>query len=285
MKTVAGVVLMSVILAGCDTPTTPLAPSPAPQAAPPPAPREVQLMGIVMDTAFRSLAGAVVEIQDGPLAGSSATTGADGRVSFHGQLDGAVQVSASKDGHLNATQTPGPTCYTCATATRWVVFYLSPTTPPVNPAGSYSLTMTADPACEGLPDELRTRTYDAAIAPSPNVRHPAGTYFQVTLSGAAFAPFYNGFRIGVAGDLVALEFWGEGLGFVEQLAPRTTLGFAGHAEVTAGADGFSRISTMFEGVVDYCVLASDSDRFYDCTPPSTHVACKSGNHRLTLDKR
>jgi hypothetical protein len=289
MRICAGVVLMSVILAGCDNPTTPLAPSisPAPQAASPPGPREVQLTGIVMDTAFRPLAGAVVEILDGALAGSSATTGADGLVSFVGALEGAVRVKASKDSHLDATETPGPTCNTCGSSPRrWVFFYLGPTVPPAaDLSGSYTLTVAADPACQALPDDLRTRTYDAAVAPVANSRHPAGTHFAMKLTGASFPPFFDGITIGVAGELIVFEFMGEGLGFVEQVAPRTTLGFGGRAEVTVGSAAVSRISTTFKGVVDYCVLASDTGRFYDCTPADTHVACESASHRLSLAKR
>ena len=159
MKMLAGIVVMSVTMAGCDNPTSPLAPTPPPQAAPPSGPREVQLSGVVFDTAFRRLAGAVVEILDGSLAGSSATTGPTGVASFLGAFEGTVHVRASKDGHIAASGTPGPTCNTCSSPRREVVFYLAPTTPPVtNLPGSYTLTVAADPACRDLPDDMRTRS-------------------------------------------------------------------------------------------------------------------------------
>ena len=287
MRMLAGIVLMSVMMSGCDNPTTPLAPTPPPQAAPPPGSREIQLTGVVFDTAFRRLAGAVVEILDGSLAGSSATTGPDGVVSFHGALDGSVRARASKDGHVTATETSGDFCSTCSPPRRSVVFYLVPTAPPVtNLAGSYTLTVAADPACRDLPDDMRTRSYGATVAPASSFRGPAGTQFEVRLGGAPFVASFDRFSIGVAGDVVGLEFWGDVYGFAEQVSARTTLAFGGRAEVSVGPS-VSTISTTFEGVIDYCVLKADTNQFWQCDPAHAvaHVACESTNHRLILTRR
>jgi hypothetical protein len=38
--------------------------------------------------------------------------------------------------------------------------------PPINITGAYTLTFVADPACQRLPETLRTPTYRATIAPA-----------------------------------------------------------------------------------------------------------------------
>ena len=107
------------------------------------------------------------------------------------------------------------------------------------------------------------------------------------LGGAPFVESFDRFSIGVAGDVVGLEFWGDVYGFVERVSARTTLAFGGRAEVTVGPSGVSTIDTTFEGLVDYCVLNSDMGRFYECAPAQAEirVACESINHRLILTRR
>jgi hypothetical protein len=286
MKTFAGMALMGAILAGCDSATTPLAPSP-PQAAPQPNPNpsQIQLTGYVADSAFRSLAGARVEVVNGPQAGLSGTTGANGQFEMFGAFDDTTRVRASKEGHVDATGALNPSCGSCPTTRRWISLYLATLAPPVNLTGDYTLTFVADGACPDLPDEVRTRVYTAAIRPDAHGRGPEGTRFEATFIGADFAPEWDRLPIGVAGDFVTFAFWGEPLWLVEHVATRTTLGFGGRAEVTVDPGGFSRISTTFEGVIDYCVLASDTGRFLECAPADTHVVCESESHRLTLERR
>ena len=277
-------------LAGCDSARTLTAPTPLPQAAPQPNPTpnpsQIQLTGYVADSAFRSLGGVRVEVVNGPQAGLSATTNDAGQFEMFGMFDDTTQVRASKEGHVDTTGRLSPRCGTCPTGRRWIALYLGVLVPPVNLAGDYTLTFVADSTCTGLPDEIRTRTYTAAIRPDSGGRGPEGTRFEAILSGAEFATEWDRFPIGVAGDFVTFAFWGEPLWIVEHLAPRTTLGYGGRAEVSVGP-AVSTISTTFEGVIDYCVLKADTNRFWQCDPAyaEAHVACESTNHRLSLTRR
>ena len=278
-------------LAGCDSARTLTAPTPLPQAAPQPNPTpnpsQIQLTGYVADSAFRSLAGARVEIVAGPETGMSTTTDATGHFSMTGLFDDTNQVRATKEGYVDSTGSLYP-CGNCGNGNsrRWISLYLGVTEPPVNMAGDFTLTFMADDACTGLPDELRTRTYAATIRPGGVPQSPAGTQFDVTLSGAAFETDWHQFLIGVAGNVVTFAFWGEPLWIVEHLAPRTTLGYGGRAEVSVGPS-VSTISTTFEGVIDYCVLKADTKQFWQCgtAQAEAHVACESKNHRLILTRR
>jgi hypothetical protein len=59
--------------------------------------------------------------------------------------------------------------------------------------------MMAAPAWD-LPDEVRTRTYTASIAPSASPNIPAGTSFTATIGGSAFAGGLDNLTVGVSGN-------------------------------------------------------------------------------------
>src|SRR6478752_9708762 len=120
-------------LVACGRSSAPSAPSPvsptAPQPTPPPSSGITFMRGTVSDTAFRSLAGARVEVLDGPQAGMSTTTDSDGGFSFNGSFDVATRFRASKEGHVTDTETLQPFCARC-NPNWWINFSLLDVAPP-----------------------------------------------------------------------------------------------------------------------------------------------------------
>jgi hypothetical protein len=226
-----------------------------------------------------------VEVLDGPQAGISATTDGSGWVSLSATYDQSTKFRASKDGYVSAESLvvqPG-------VPAGYLVMIMGVPTPPVDLAGEYTLTFVADSACTGIPEELRTRTYAATIAPSYGGRNPDGTFFWAAISGASFLANQRAIPIGVAGDVVSFWLGEEGYGafLVEQVAPDSYLEFDGGAEATVGTSAVSTISTAFHGSADYCVQHSEMGQYYDCDSRRavTNVHCESHNHRLILTRR
>ena len=241
--------------------------------------------GYVGDTAFRSVAGARVEVLDGPQAGTTITTGDNGQFSYTLTSAAAVTLRASKDGYIALTKT---TQTSTPGGRPWVYFQLEAVAAPVNMAGDYTLTFIADEACTGVPIELRTRSFAAAIAPQANTLTRPGTSFALTPAGAQFFGGLDHFTIGVAGDYAAFMVYnGEDFGLVEQVGPRTYLGFYGEARTSIGPSPAATVSAAFDGVIDYCALTSDTGWTYNCgsSPAVAHASCQSKNHRLTLTRR
>jgi hypothetical protein len=286
-----GVVLWMLALAtsGCDRsepPPSVVGPSPTPAPAPVPTPQPTPsgLNGLVQDTAFRPLNGATVEVLDGPLAGTSTTTGVNGQFLLTGDFDSTTRFSASLDGYVGATAT----WTQCATCSRpWLSFTLGVTTPPVSVAGDYTVTFIADPSCTGVPAELRTRSYPATMAARPTPpTTPAGTTFALTLNEGTFLPGYDNIGVGVAGNVVTMWFGGHGPGIVEQVASNTYLGFDGAIE-TVAKGSLQTVTTSFKGWVDYCALNAPMGEHYNC-PLGQAVArldCESANHQFILTRR
>jgi hypothetical protein len=293
MRTFAAIGLLVVAqgLAGCDGSGSPSAlvtpspaPQPVPQPGPPPAPTAVRVDGWVYDSAFRILAGASVEILDGPQAGTSTTADAMGHFSMTGTVDDTTRFRATMEGHLASIGSLSSSCAGCSA--RFIYFYLAVNAPPVNMAGEYNLTFVAD-ACVTLPSELQTRTYGATIAPGSNSHSPVDTFYTVAVSGAPFVANYGGFSIGVAGDLVAFELRGEGPTLIEQVAETTYLGFDGRAEARVNPANVSTISAAFIGSINYCALPAPIGQYWDCNPARAvaHAECQSTTHRLILTRR
>jgi hypothetical protein len=104
--------------------------------------------------------------------------------------------------------------------------------PPVQVAGDYTLTFTANSACANLPDELRTRTYDATIQ-LHSIRYPgypanSKTSFEVIPSGSAFSDTFSYFSLNVAGNFVNVSLGDHtDPGIAERVAPDTYFAFGG----------------------------------------------------------
>jgi hypothetical protein len=289
-RTLVGIVLLMLVqgLAGCGGSRSPVSPTPPTAAAPGPVNGEL-IAGTVSDSALRPLAGARVELLDGPQAGVSATSDAQGRFSLTGIVDDTTRFRASKEGHETATATILPFCDRC-NPKRWVHIYLNVLDSPVAVAGNYTLTFIADNACTNLPDELRTRSYAATIGPAdlnwPGHPVNSNTSFRVTPLGSAFPGGLNGFYLNVAGNYINLSLGDHtDPGITERVAPNTYLAFGGWAVVSAETP-VATISTPFQGWIDYCVNPQIGER-YDCTPSPTvtRARCESAKHQLILARR
>ena len=281
------VLMVAVVLAGCDNrrSSLPLPSVPSPVAPSPAAPVLPQsLDGYVSDTAFRRVAGVRVEVLDGPQAGTQMTSDADGRFSYTGTFASPVTMRATKDGYAVATSAARPST---GEYPPYVSFSLAPLAPPVPVAGNYTLTITADSACAGIPNDVRTRTYAATVTPGSNTNFPANTFFNGAVSGGQFAPHANVFWIGVAGDYLAISLEGEGPSVVEQVGQNRYVAYYGSAGVSVGASGVSTISAPFKGLIEYCELKSAIGAYYDCSPAlaSVREECTSTNSRLILTRR
>ena len=190
---------------------------------------------------------------------------------------------------MTAAVTIQPSCARC-NPTRWVHIFLHVLAPPADIAGDYTLTFTADSTCTTLPDAVRTRTYEASLAPGDFtwVGYPANvnTAFQVTPKGNAFPGGLNHFWLTVAGNYIAVVLGDHtDPGLTERITEDTYLAFNGWATVSVDPP-VSTVSTRFEGWIDYCVNPNMGER-YDCTPgPSATLRrCNSTNHQLTLTRR
>jgi hypothetical protein len=282
MNRLAAILFLALAVASCGdhgsrAPAAALNPI-APTAPTAPPSGSLLMRGTVSDTAFRSLAGARVEVVDGPQAGLSTTSDARGEFSLTGLFDNATRFRAAKEGYLTATRTLQPFCAPC-NPNWWINFSLEVPAAPVNLSGDYTLTFIANSACSTLPNEVRARTYTATIPPASNAG-PANAYFYVTVGGALEG--WGALGMGVAGDYVAI--WLETL--VEQTAPNTFVSFGGLAAASIGTSAGSTIALPFDGSIDYCVTKSDVGRYEDCYKGlATHAQCTSKNHQLILTRR
>ena len=246
------------------------------------------IIGFVNDTGFRALNGATVTVVDGPQAGASTTADAYGQFSLVGRFDRTTTFRAAKEGYVTAAQTwscsGGADCQ--STANPWLGFYLaSSSASPVDVTGRYTLTFSADSACTDLPDEMRTRTYTASIAPSASPNVPAGTSFTATVGGAAFVSGLDNFAVGVSGSYV--DLWlhgGHDPALVEQLGPNTYLAISGNAAAEAGKPT-SNMSGAFDGWLEYCVTSVAPRVGHGCEGAATLKRCESSHHRLVLTRQ
>jgi hypothetical protein len=283
-------VVLTLQLVGCHgaAPSAPSAPIPA---IPVTLSTSTLVYGYVADTLLRPLAGATVEVLDGPQAGVVVTSIATGEFQLNGTFDDATRFRASKAGLVATTGTLAPKCPTCNG--RSLTFYLTVEAAPVSIAGDYTLTLTADPACRALPDDVRTRTYAATISPATSGNTPANSVFWATVSGGSFLQYFNWFQVGVAGADVGIELRGEGPSIIEDMGTvikdmgtHRYVAFEGRADVRVATSLVSTITAPFDGSIDYCELKSDIGSYYNCSAGATaNVPCTSKNHLLTLTRR
>src|SRR5215208_6724574 len=88
------------VLAGCSgSSPSPTAPSAAAGQTNAVAQRgAIRLSGFMMDTSYRALAGARIEVVDGPSAGMAATSDDNGQFVLSGSFDKTTRFRATKEG-------------------------------------------------------------------------------------------------------------------------------------------------------------------------------------------
>ena len=265
---------------GVTAPTAVVSPSPA-TAAPSSAP---YMRGTVSDTAFRSIAGATIEILNGPSAGLTTTSDVSGQWGFTGMFDDSTQFRATKAGYEAAIKPLGPFCAPCI-PNRWVNFALKTQTPAGSIAGSYAMTITVDRACANFPEQARTRTYAVTLPSAMDASAGSSSgnaYFSISPTGANFVPGWDQFDGGVSGNYVG--FWFETL--VEELAPGNYLMIGMSAGGFVGPEHPATITTRGDGRITYCTVNAASGTFDDCLRgTAARVNCDSPQHSVVLTPR
>ena len=285
-RTAAGIALIVLVhaLAGCDGAAVapPTAPTSVASGDPPPSSGSIQMRGTVSDTAFRELPGARVEILNGPHAGASAIVDARGEFSFRGQFDETTEFRATSAGHLASVRTLQPFCAQC-NPNWWINFTLDVVDPPVNVAGTYTLTVVADGMCTMLPSDARSRTFTATIPHDMTPAPVAGGVVVVPIASPTVLPGWDAIGVGVAGDHVG--FWLETL--VEHLAPTRYLAFTGQAAGPVDTSKMATIVLPFAGTIEHCVLQAETGRYEECwqSQSATRTACRSTHHQFVLTRR
>ena len=287
VTTVLLIVTSGLGCAGSDGAVTPTAPSTA--SAPPQSVAALvttfELRGFVTDTAFRAIAGARIEVLDGPSAGYAAVSGENGEFVLSGMFTAATQFRATKEGHQTRTQPWNCSVAVClgpGGAQPWLGFYLTVLEPSVNIAGRYTLAFTAAATCTDLPDVARTSSYRAEVTARPADGRSAIPGFDLEVIGP-FVGNMTGFPIGVAGN--RLNFWLHGRHdppVVEDLGGNTYLAFSGGAETTVATSGLAQISAAFDGWIEHVVLTSPLGLWYWPQQATGKATCDSSNHRITL---
>lgn len=198
-----------------------------------------RLTGLVSDNGF-PVSGATVDVLDGSRAVMSVRTDTEGIYRLYG-VAGDVELRVRADGYPD--QVRG-----VPVADDARLDFALP--PGANLTGSYELTITADSAScpvtarNGLPPELRIRTYDATVTQN-------GPQLSVKLSGGSlmfgsFTGTQNGatatFDIrGITSSFYYYyNYFDRSLDLVEQLAPTNFLVISGKAttsQVSAGQSG------------------------------------------------
>ena len=272
---------------GCDS-TSPLAPTPRvpdlPGSSTPPTANQnaIVLAGTVVDNIWRPLAGARVEVLDGPNAGLSVITAANGSYRLIGEFDSSTRFRATSSQHRERTLPMPPRCATC-NPNWWLHFSLETEAASVDLAGAYSLTFVADPACTTLPEEFRQRTYPATVRP---INTENTGQFNVSVMGGGLLAGYDTFFVGVAGDAVAAylgDFHGSP-GVADRVTATTVLGFDGSATATGVADTATVVATL-DGTISYCELRGEpTARYSTCLPGPANVLCTSANHQLIMQR-
>ena len=271
---------------GAATPTAPSTVSAPPQSVAPLA-NTSQLRGFVTDTAFRAIAGARIEVLDGPSAGGVAVSGESGEFVLSGMFTAATQFRATKEGHETRSQPWNcsvPACLGPGGAQPWLGFYLTVLEPSVNVAGDYTLTFTAAASCTDLPDVARSRSYRAAVTAQPAAGRSAIPGFDVNVIGPVVGNM-TGFPIGVAGN--RLNLWLHARHdppIVEDLGGNAYVAFSGGAETTVATAGVATISAAFDGWIEHVVLTSPLGLWYWPQQATSKATCDSSNHRITLTR-
>jgi hypothetical protein len=236
---------------------------------PDPSAPSYSLAGWVFDTAQRPIEGARVEIQSGPRSGEATTTAADGTFTFGTGFLAAPDMSASKDGY----RLVDVRFHSAGDKTAILkVFKLGSLNPAVDFAGTYDLTFTADPACDALPVEARSRRYQTTV--------PGGyaTYHSLVMTGATFLDVYeyypgNTLNLSAFDNFVRLDFSDPPIW--EKLASPTSLYIYGLAE---GVLSGSTMDLKVDGTFGFCGVTSG----LKC---EQEVACHSENHTLTVTRQ
>jgi len=161
----------------------------------------------------RPVPGAAVQLLDGPQAGASAITDANGAARFDGTFGASVALSIRKDGYFPIQMTVQINC--CGPVpphTAWIVLELkAPDLVQLTP-GQYSVTIATDGTCPTIPADLQTRTYSASVAPYTYAGSQGGNGLYVLTLDLPGRPT---FQLDVSGRDVSITIGGDFGPFVD----------------------------------------------------------------------
>jgi hypothetical protein len=257
---------------------------------------DTYLLGWVHNTVNRPVAGALIEIVDGPRAVAHTTSDDRGAFGFVGGRGSAVTLRVSRDGFAATTMTAA---WSTNANQRTNVVLKSLEPPLAIVPGAYTMTLISDPSatgwfgvgCAGFPPELLRRTYDATIAPATQVEGFVVRYTNPTLLTLP-GPFGFGFTFTQAGQFIGFELEvGFGSGPTELLSEHRYLTVSGVAPTSEPAT-LTENSLMipFWATFEYCQLTSPMGRYNACSqvPANQRVeyySCASMRDVMVFTKR
>jgi hypothetical protein len=281
-----------VFAAGCGRQPSPTAPG-----KPSPSAEQTHIRGVVMDTVGRPLAGALVGVVDGPLAGTTQLTDDAGRFELSGTATGTVSLRASRDGFQSRTQAVS---WQPSTSNRAVEVQLSLDTlePPIGlEPGEYMLRIAIDLAtargsygipqapCAGFPVDLASRMYTVTIREASSALYP---YNRTVSADNRPLHFETLFSFSIAGRFVGFEF---DYGIPEDFSGFRFLNIYGVTPTAepAIATG-SSVLIPFYGEFRYCQLNSARGIYNDCSQiPAEQIvdyhSCTSDHATMLFTKR
>ena len=279
---------------GCgDRSPSPIAPDARSEAT-------YHIVGTVFDKPGHPLAGAVVTILDGPLAGTTSRSNDAGRFEFRGGSPGRITLGATRDGFQPQTAT-AEWLPIGLDAVVGVPFWLESLELPIGlEPGTYTLAVTVDLAtardwkerpdttCAGFPVALASRSYRAEIKEAPRPGH----YTHSVTAEDPTLRWRDLFMFFVAGSHVGFEMeGGVNAGIYEDFPGFRYLEIGGFTKRTQPAvrEG-SSVSVPFEGAISYCHLKSPRGANEDCYQvPAEQIlefhVCMSDQLTLTFTNR
>jgi hypothetical protein len=153
---------------------------------------------LIYEDVYRQVPGATVQLMDGPQAGASAMTDANGVVHFEGAFGAPLTLSIRKDGYY-PIQTTAQIYSSGPPGTARIDFELKAPDLVQLGSGKYSITIATDGSCLNIPADLQTRTYSASAVPFTGAR--AGDGYTLTLD----SPPGQAFELDVSGRDVSIN--------------------------------------------------------------------------------
>lgn len=245
----------------------------------------------VSDRLRRPIAGALVAVLDGPLAGTTKVTDAAGRVALRTRGAGSVTVRASSDGFHTKTETAS---WHQSDGAARVYLWLDSSEPPLGlEPGAYTLTISIDLAsattwmtqapCAGFPLELASRSYRATVTEASSL---LPSYNRLVSADDPTLTWPQLFAFGVAGRFVGFE-WDDPL--TEALPGFRNLRIGGAAPTTEpGVVAGASVSIPFHGSFEYCQTKSGHTNSCWHEPAEKIVefhSCSSDHATMVFTKR
>ena len=281
-----------VLVAGCGRQPSPTAPDVNPGVSSSLPAGQTHIRGSVSDTVRRPLPGALVAVLDGPLAGTTKLTDAEGKFELTGTAAGTATLRVSLDGFQTKTQSVSWRTSTGGAGVDGFI-QLDTLEPPIGlDPGDYTLTIAIDLAtavghpgipqapCAGFPVNLASFTYRVQI-----LEGTSGRYVRADNRPLHYEALFG---FSVAGRFVGFEM---DHGIPEDLPGFRFLNILGAAPTneTPVATG-SSFSIPFYGEFRYCELKSARGIYNDCSQvPSEQIvdyhSCTSDRARMVFARR